>query len=72
MLCQTICPLNREYIYNIKEAVIFSETETSEILGNTPMTELSSDTAENLRKLGLFSDYNLLGRNLNTLMGSVL
>ena len=68
MMCQNKCPLNKDYIHNIENVVNFSEKETLEILRNTPRNQLSTSTTEKLKKINLFSEYNLLGRNLSALI----
>ena len=68
MVCQNICPINREYLDHINNTVVFSEKETTNILGNTAITELSGSTIHKLKKIGLFDDYNLLSRNLSVLI----
>jgi epoxyqueuosine reductase len=70
MVCQNICPLNKECLENIENAVAFSEQETMEILSNTAREKLSPGTVEKLRQINLFVDYNLLSRNLGVLVRS--
>lgn len=68
MLCQSVCPLNREQLRYIKESFTFSEPETDEILSNLPDYELSESTVQELTSLNLYEDYHLLGRNLEILI----
>jgi epoxyqueuosine reductase len=70
MVCQNICPLNKEYLDNVENAVVFSEAETMEILSNTPREKLSPGTVNKLKRINLFVDYNLLSRNLGVLVRS--
>lgn len=68
MMCQNICPINREYAGNIDNGVVFSEQETSQILRNTAITGLSRVTIDKLKQIGLYEDYNVLSRNLDVLI----
>ena len=68
MLCQNVCPLNKDYVGNIENVVSFSEQETLQILKNSPITDLSPGTTDKLKKLNLIPEYNLLGRNLSALI----
>jgi len=68
MKCQNVCPLNRDFLDNVENAVVFSEQETIQVLGNTSITRLSQSIIDKLKKINLFDDYNLLSRNLNVLV----
>lgn len=68
MICQNVCPLNKDYIDNIENILTFSEQETEEILANTPKSELSESVTDKLKMINLFEEYNLLSRNLSVLL----
>ncbi len=68
MICQNICPLNKSYVDNIEEVATFSEQETLQLLSNTPKTKLSYGTIDKLKKINLFTDYELIGRNLTVFL----
>jgi epoxyqueuosine reductase len=68
MICQSQCPLNKDYKHDIVNAFTFSEPETLEILRNTPKEGLSQSTSNKLSEIGLLDDCLLLGRNLKVLL----
>ncbi len=68
MICQNVCPLNRDYLNNIEDIVKFTEPETLQIISNTPRPELSPITHKKLVEINLYNDYHLLSRNLNALL----
>lgn len=68
MLCQNICPINKEFSGNVDNDVVFSERETSKILNDTSTADLSRSTIDKLKQIGLYEDYSVLGRNLSILI----
>ncbi len=68
MICQSVCPLNRNVSDWVVDGGEFSETETEMILEGRSREELPVETAEKIRRLGLLEDLELLPRNLIRLM----
>ncbi|MFC1725159.1 4Fe-4S double cluster binding domain-containing protein [candidate division KSB1 bacterium] len=68
MVCQEVCPLNRDNINKTTGGFEFSETETKLILNGTAKDRLPESTFEKLRKLWMLEDYDLLKRNLAVLI----
>ena len=68
MICQDVCPVNKDFTNRIVEGGEFHEEETRMILEGVPIEDLPSATIEKLKKLYLFDDYNLLQRNLKVLI----
>lgn len=70
MICQEVCPMNK----NIKDWVVegekFAERETLKILNGEPGDSLPSATQDKLKRLYLFDDYHLLHRNLMVLVNN--
>lgn len=65
--CQTICPANSDYIYNINEGPTFSQQETGMILKQTPFNELPYETRNKLDGF-LEGIYESLAPNLDVLI----
>jgi epoxyqueuosine reductase len=70
MICQNRCPLNKRFINQIQQIASFSEPETTEILNESRLENLSRSTVQKLKQTGLVDDYPLLGRNLKVLISS--
>lgn len=68
MRCQIVCPVNRNYIKNIKDFAEFDNRETKMILDKTPLEELPETTYRKLKLINFIEDYGLLARNLNVLI----
>lgn len=68
MKCQNICQLNRNFLANFDNAVVFSEQETLQVLDNTSITRLPQSIINKLKTINLFDDYHLLSRNLSVLV----
>lgn len=71
MICQDICPVNKEYKNWIAKGEEFSEEETLMILKGVSRDKLPPETLEKLRKLYLLDDYYLLQRNLGVLVSKI-
>lgn len=71
MICQDICPVNKDYTNWIVEGEEFSEEETLMILKGVSIHELPDETVEKLRKLYMLDDDNLLQRNLKVLISKL-
>jgi epoxyqueuosine reductase len=71
MVCQMVCPLNKEFLEKILDAKeTFNSTETNEILEGTPLENLRPETLVKLESLCLAASdvYPLLKRNLSLLL----
>jgi epoxyqueuosine reductase len=68
MICQDICPANKEQSDRIVEGETFTPAETQMILDGVPRNKLPDPMIEKLRKIYLFDDYHLLQRNLGVLI----
>ena len=68
MICQDVCPANKDYTNWIVEDGAFSEEETSMILKGVSENKIPLETKEKLEKLDMMEYYDLLGRNLGVLI----
>ncbi len=68
MKCQQICPENKPFIGNAAEAAFFSESETKDILRETPLDRLPDETVKKLEALDMAEYYDVLARNLKLLI----
>lgn len=64
MLCQRVCPQNKELVRWIGEEAEFSEEETTLLLQGVSKDELPTTTLRKLEHLGLLDYLNCLPRNL--------
>ncbi|MCW3997568.1 MAG: hypothetical protein NWF10_03245 [Candidatus Bathyarchaeota archaeon] len=65
MFCQKICPVNTKFINWIGIEEVFSEIETTALLNNPSINDLSFSTIEKLKKLNLEDFLDSLSRNLS-------
>ncbi len=70
MVCQDVCPANKDCREWIIEGECFSEEETVLILEGVPREQIPSQTAIKLKKLNLLEHYGLLKRNLRAVIPS--
>ena len=68
MRCQLVCPVNKKNPYNIKNSIIFSNSETDMILSRMPLNKLPKSLYLKLETINFLEDYNLLARNLDVLL----
>ncbi len=68
MICQDICPANKEQSTRIEEGETFTPAETQMILDGIARDKLPDPTIEKLKKIYMFDDYHLLQRNLGVLI----
>ena len=68
MICQDICPANKNQSNYIVEEEAFTPDETQMILDSVPRDKLPAPTINKLKKIYMFNDYNLLQRNLCVLI----
>jgi epoxyqueuosine reductase len=68
MVCQDVCPANKDHTAWIIPGGDFSEEETRMILEGVGKEKLPSGIIEKLKKICMFDEYDLLKRNLEVLM----
>lgn len=64
MLCQKVCPQNKEFVNWAEDGPQFSEAETALVLKGVPLDQLPAETAAKWKNLGLDEDYGIFPRNL--------
>ncbi len=70
MVCQDVCPANKEHVAWVMPGGDFSEEETMIILEGVPRDEIPADTAQKLERVGMLEYYELLKRNLGALINN--
>jgi epoxyqueuosine reductase len=70
MICQDVCPANKEHTVWIMPGGDFSEEETALILDGAVLNSLPSRTVEKLERVYMLESYDLLQRNLGALIRS--
>jgi epoxyqueuosine reductase len=68
MICQKVCPANKDVVKWIEAGATFDNAETDLILNGLPEERLPRETHEKLKRQGMMEYYNVLGRNLKTLI----
>jgi epoxyqueuosine reductase len=68
MICQKVCPANKNFAKWIETGAAFDAAETDLILNGAPREQLPAETFEKLKKLGMTEYYGVLGRNLRALI----
>jgi epoxyqueuosine reductase len=68
MICQDVCPANKEHVAWVMPGGDFSEDETTMILGGVSLDHLGAQTREKLQKVGMLEYYEMLKRNLRVLI----
>jgi len=68
MVCQDVCPLNKEQKNMSRESYEFSEDETRLLLKGKTRNKLPYHIALKLKKLGILDDYVAIQRNLKALI----
>jgi epoxyqueuosine reductase len=68
MICQDVCPANKNFTDWINEGEAFTEEETMMIWDGMPIDKLPHVMVEKLRTLCVIDDYALLQRNLRVLL----
>lgn len=67
LVCQRVCPMNRDQVNNIVENIEFSEDETNMLLDGMPIETFSKESQEKICFLGIDKWYKAIPRNLKTL-----
>jgi epoxyqueuosine reductase len=68
MICQKVCPANKEFVKWIEAGAAFDREETALILEGASKDRLPPAAVEKLEKLGLMEYGHVLGRNLKALI----
>ncbi len=68
MLCQKVCPQNKEFVNWVEDGPQFSEEETAHVLKGVPLDQLPPDTSAKWKNLDLDEDYDIFPRNLRALL----
>ncbi len=68
MICQKVCPANKDFVKWIESGATFDSEETALILTGVPDDRLPQKTLDKLKNLNVMEYYNMLGRNLRVLM----
>ncbi len=68
MICQKVCPANKDVVKWIEAGATFDSEETDLILNGVSEERLPQETFEKLKKQGMMRYYDVLGRNLKTLI----
>ena len=68
MICQKVCPANKEFIKWIEAGAAFDHEETDLILEGISEDQLPRKTFEKLKKLGIMEYDKVLSRNLKVLL----
>ena len=68
MICQKVCPANKDVAKWIEAGATFDNEETDLILNAVSKERLPQETIEKLKGLDIMSYYDVLGRNLKALI----
>ena len=68
MICQKVCPANKDVLKWAESGAAFDNAETDLILNGVSEEQLPQETFEKLKKQGMMAYYDVLGRNLKTLI----
>ncbi|MGD2185556.1 MAG: 4Fe-4S double cluster binding domain-containing protein [Desulfobacterales bacterium] len=68
MICQKVCPANKDVRKWTESAATFNPEETALILDGASDDQLPRGTLEKLKKLDMMEYYDVLGRNLKVLI----
>jgi epoxyqueuosine reductase len=68
MICQKVCPANKQVVKWIEAGATFDDAETDLILNDIPEEQLPQKTSEKLKVQGMMEYYDVLGRNLKMLI----
>ena len=68
MICQKVCPANKDLIKWVEPSETFNANETELILCGTSPDRLPQEIVEKLKRLDLMEYYGVLERNLKALI----
>ena len=69
MICQKVCPANKEFRRWIVDGPVFSEGETASLLKGFSGDEIPDGLIQKIEKLDMTEYAGVLGRNLKVLAG---
>jgi epoxyqueuosine reductase len=68
MICQKVCPANKDVVKWVEAGGTFDNEETDLILSGVSREQLPLKTIEKLKRLDIIRHYDVLARNLKALM----
>ena len=68
MICQMVCPVNKDFRKSVVEGPVFSEEETAAIIDGKSLDQIPQEAVRKLEALDMIEYRKVLGRNLNVLM----
>ena len=68
MICQKVCPANKDVVKWIESGATFDNEETDLILAGVSKERLAPKTLEKLKRLDLMPYFDVLPRNLKALI----
>ena len=68
MICQKVCPANKDIVKWVEAATTFDCKDTDLILKGIADDKLPPETQEKLIRLGMMEYYDVLARNLKVLI----
>ncbi len=71
MVCQDVCPVNKDHVSWLMPGAEFSDEETVMILKGVSQDDLPAQTREKLQKVSMLDSRELLKRNLKALIDKV-
>jgi len=72
MVCQDICPANKKFSGDAEYGYSFTKAETTMILLESSKDTITDETANKLKKLGMFEEYKAFRRNLRVLLSQAV
>ena len=67
LICQQVCPMNKNQLAGTIDSITFSEEETELLLRGEPMESFSKETIQKINILGINECYAAIPRNLKVL-----
>lgn len=68
MICQKVCPANKNFVKKIEKGASFNQEETDLVLNSASEVQLPRETVEKLKAHGIMEYYHSLARNLKALI----
>jgi epoxyqueuosine reductase len=69
MICQKVCPVNKNFRQWVVDGPVFSEGETACLLEGISEEKIPGDLAKKIKQLDMMEYLDVLGRNLQALTG---
>lgn len=67
LICQRVCPMNRDHVDHFIDSISFTEKETSMLLDGEPINTFTKEAQSKIYMLGLDALYDAISRNLKIL-----